>query len=78
MRSLLQYTKGSPAPRPLRTIHCRQHVLHIRLPNGALRERTSTDCPDDDFSHDFIDFIGCLNLHEVEFILIGGYAVGAH
>ena len=32
----------------------------------------------DDFAHDFIDFVRCLNRQNVEFLLIGGYAVGAH
>lgn len=30
------------------------------------------------FNDDFRDFIHCLNKHDVEYILVGGYSVIAH
>lgn len=32
----------------------------------------------DSLAPDFLDFITCLNARKVEFVLIGGYAVGVH
>lgn len=29
-------------------------------------------------AQDFLDFIGTLNRHDVEFVLVGGYALGVH
>lgn len=34
--------------------------------------------PNDSFAPDFLDFIACLNEGGVEFVLVGGYAVGVH
>lgn len=32
----------------------------------------------DTLSHDFLDFISCLNERGVDFVLVGGYAMGVH
>lgn len=34
--------------------------------------------PNDSLAADFLDFITCLNVRKVKFVLIGGYAVGVH
>lgn len=34
--------------------------------------------PNDAFAPDFLDFIACLNEGAVDFVLVGGYAVGVH
>lgn len=36
------------------------------------------DSSDDAFPADFLDFIRALNAHRVEYMLVGGYAVGIH
>jgi hypothetical protein len=40
--------------------------------------RFSPGSPTDQFGEDFLDFIAEMNAHEVEFVLVGGYAMGAH
>jgi hypothetical protein len=30
------------------------------------------------FSQDFREFVGLLNQHKVEYLIVGGYAVGIH
>lgn len=42
------------------------------------RAGQSNDSSDDAFPADFLDFIRALNGHSVEYMLVGGYAVGIH
>jgi hypothetical protein len=42
------------------------------------RAGQSNDSSDDAFPADFLDFIRALNAHRVEYMLVGGYAVGIH
>ena len=41
-------------------------------------EGRQNDLVDADFPHDFRDFIRALNTHGVEYLLVGGYAVGMY
>jgi hypothetical protein len=42
------------------------------------REGHANDARDSAFPVDFVDFIGALNAHAVEYMLVGGYAVGMY
>lgn len=42
------------------------------------RHRSTDDVRDAAFPEDFLDFIRALNAHAVEFMLVGGYAVGMY
>jgi len=45
---------------------------------GRGREGQANDASDAAFPEDFLDFIRALNAHAVEFMLVGGYAVGMY
>ena len=42
------------------------------------REGQANDAGDPSFPADFLDFIRALNAHAVEYMLVGGYAVGVY
>ncbi len=46
--------------------------------SGRGREGQANDATDAAFPEDFLDFIRALNAHSVEFMLVGGYAVGMY
>lgn len=42
------------------------------------REGQANDASDSTFPADFLDIVRALNAHDVEYMLVGGYAVGVY
>jgi hypothetical protein len=41
-------------------------------------KRPAAGEPNDSLAPDFLDFVICLNAHDVDYVLVGGYALGVH